>query len=213
MYSAIEKYDDRDFTEEIAGKELTLTAKTFSNIKYNQKLVDNYSCTGQAACWVISDVTNYALPLSFRKKVWERQLETWATSKGDYLQNWMKQAVKLFNEENPELPYTLKYYRIDVLKNVKDLMSVLGHSSIQTGYGGSLKEDAQDNWIIDNNDHKDWYGHAIRIIKAWYEDETLSIKYCDNYEGVNKYTVITIPDFTNSTKWFTWGYYIKKVNK
>jgi hypothetical protein len=50
-YSSIEQYYDSDYTEEIAWKEITVSAKTFSNIKYNQKLVSNYSCTGQAACW------------------------------------------------------------------------------------------------------------------------------------------------------------------
>jgi hypothetical protein len=57
----------------------------------------------------------------------------------------MKQAVKLFNEENPELPFTLKYYRISDLKDSKQLLAILNHSSIQTGYTGALKEDAQDN--------------------------------------------------------------------
>ena len=213
MNSAIEKYYDTDYTEEIAGKEMTYTAKTFSNIKYNQKLVDKYSCTGQAACWVISDVTGYALPLSFRQKVWERQIETWAVEwKGDYLQNWMKQAVKLFNEENPELPYMLKYYRINDLKNSKQLLAILSHSSIQTGYTGALKEDAQDNWIIDNNDNVKWFGHAVRLIK-WTKESDLEVKYCDNYEGVNKYTVITIPDFLNNKDFFSGWYYIRKVAK
>lgn len=214
MNSAIEKYDSRDYIEEIAGKEMTYTAKTFSNIKYNQLLVDKYSCTGQAACGVISDVTGYALPLSFRQKVWERQIETWAVEwRGDYLQNWMKQAVKLFNEENPELPYTLKYYRISDLKNSKQLLAILNHSSIQTGYTGALKADAQDNWIIDNNDNKDWYGHSIRFVKATLENNKLEIKYCDNYEGVNEYMIITVPDFKNNKDFFKWGYYIKKVAK
>ena len=212
-YSSIEQYYDSDYTEEIAWKEIAVSAKTFSNIKYNQKLVSNYSCTGQAACWVISDVTGYALPLSFRKDVWERQLETWAVEwKGDYLQNWMKQAVKLFNEENPELPFTLKYYRINDLKNYKQLLAILNHSSIQTGYTGALKEDAQDNWIIDNNDNVKWFGHAVRLIK-WTKESDLEIKYCDNYEGVNKYTVITIPDFLNNKDFFSGWYYIRKVAK
>ncbi len=214
MYSAIEQYDDRDFTEEIVWKEMTYTAKTFSNIKYNQKLVDKYSCTWQAACGVISDVTGYALPLSFRKEVWNKQLESGAVEwKWDYISNWMKQAVKLFNEENPELPYTLKYYRITNIKNSKQLLAILNHSSIQTGYTGALKADAQDNWIIDNNDNVDWFGHAIRIVKATLEDNKLEIKYCDNYEGVNEYMIITIPDFKNNKDFFKWGYYIKKINK
>jgi len=153
------------------------------------------------------------LPLSFRKRVRERQLETWATAKGDYLQNWMKQAVKLFNEESPELPYILKYYRISDLKNVRQLMSILNHSSIHTGYTGALYEDAQDNGVIDNPDNKDGYGHSIRIVKAWYEGWKLSIKYCDNYEGVNDYSIIEVPDFTNNKDFFKWWYYIKKVAK
>tara|TARA_R110002051_G_C8621007_1_gene483342 strand:+ start:610 stop:744 length:135 start_codon:yes stop_codon:yes gene_type:complete len=44
----------------------------------------------------------------------------------------MKQAVKLFNKEFPELPYTLAYYRIDNIKNVVKLLRTLKVSSIQT---------------------------------------------------------------------------------
>tara|TARA_R110002051_G_C8621007_1_gene483341 strand:+ start:340 stop:480 length:141 start_codon:yes stop_codon:yes gene_type:complete len=46
MYSAIEKYDKKDSEEELLGNEtIKKESKTFSNIKYNQTLVDNYSCT------------------------------------------------------------------------------------------------------------------------------------------------------------------------
>ncbi len=213
-YSAIEKYDSRDFIEEMAWKEWGKVAKTFSNIKYNQKLVDSYSCTGQAACGAISDVTGYALPLSFRKKVWERQLETGAIPwRGDYLQNWVKQAVKLFNEENPELPYKLAYYRVEKVRNIDIMMNVLNESSVVTWYTASFKVDSQDNWIIDNIDNPDGGGHAIRIVKGTRKWKSLTVKYCDNYEGILKYNIIEIPSFEKNQDFFWGGYYIKKINK
>tara|TARA_R110000850_G_scaffold140046_1_gene261338 strand:+ start:459 stop:602 length:144 start_codon:yes stop_codon:yes gene_type:complete len=46
----------------------------------------------------------------------------------------MVQAIKLFNEEFPELPYTFKIVRIRDLKNVEVLKAVLKESSIHTGY-------------------------------------------------------------------------------
>jgi len=172
MYSAIEKYDVRDYKKEVAWNGSSYmweknAAKCFSNLKYNQKLVDRYSCTGQAACWVISDVTWFGLPLIFRKKVWENQLETWAKEGfWDNLQNGMKQAVKLFNEEYPELDYELEYNRIDDIRG-DEMLDVLELSSILTGYKGKLYWDAQDNWVIDNADNPDGWGHAIRFVKGW----------------------------------------------
>ena len=202
--------------------------KCFSNIKYNQKLVNNYSCTGQAACWVISDATGLRqdvldptahnwtfLPLSFRKKVWERQLETGATEGfGDSLKNWMVQAIKLFNEEFPELPYTFKIVRIRDLKNVDVLKAVLKESSIHTGYTWKLLGDAQDNWVIDEPNNVDWGGHSIRIVKIFTEkDNSVTIKYCDNYEGAHKFNIITVPNFEDNKDFFSGGYYITKVLK
>ena len=218
MNSAIEKYDDRDYMEMIVWNNDKFTweenaAKTFSNIKYNQKLVDRYSCTWQAACGVISDVTWFALPLSFRKKVWENQLKTWAREKfGDSIINWVKQAVKLFNIENPELPYTLEYYRIRGIKKIS-MLHILNGSSILTWYKGSLLRDAQDNWIIDNIDNPDGWGHSIRIVKGWIEGNDIKMKYCDNYEGVHKYNIIRVNEFNKNKDFFTGGYYIKKRMK
>lgn len=215
MYSAIEKYDRRDFEEEIVwNNSKKKESKTFSNIKYNQKLVDDYSCTWAAAIGVISDVTGYALPLSFREQVWENQLNTWAKEGfGDTIQNGMKQAVKLFNEEFKELPYSLKYYRISNIKDIIKLLRVLKISSIQTWYTWNLRADAEDNWIIDNTNNPNGSGHCIRIVKAWYDGQTLKVKYCDNYEGINKYNVIQIDDFLANSNFFSGGYYIKKVYK
>ena len=215
MYSAIEKYDKKDSEEELLGNEtIKKESKTFSNIKYNQTLVDNYSCTWAAAIGVISDVTKFALPLSFRKKVWNNQLETGAKEWfGDTINNWMKQAVKLFNKEFPELPYTLAYYRIDNIKNVVKLLRTLKVSSIQTWYTGALFDDAQEDGIINNPDNRDGAGHCIRIVKAWYDWKILKIKYCDNYEGRNKYNVIEVADFLANKDFFTGWYYIRKKFK
>lgn len=214
--SCIEHYDDRDYIEEAGALEAPITSvvKTFSNVIQNQKLVDNYSCTWAAACGVIADVTGFAMSLSFREKVWDNQLKTGATEGyWDAISNWMKQAVKLFNKEFPELPYKLEYYRISDIRNPITLLRVLAISSIQTGYTGKLKADAQDNGIIDEVDNVDWGGHCIRIVKAWYEGLTLKIKYCDNYEGVNKYNVIEVADFLKNEDFFRGGYYVKKKFK
>lgn len=214
MYSAIEKYDDRDFIEEFAWSN-EVNWKCFSNIKYNQKLINNYSCTGQASAWCISDIINWPLPLSFRKSIWERQLKTWAI-KGywDTVLNWVKQAVKQFNEDNPELPYSLAYYRIRNIKNTTHLAYILNeYSSVITWFKGKLYEDSQDNWVIDNTDNPDGTGHCIRIVKVWEENKTALIKYCDNYEWVNKYNVITVKDFLNNKDFFSGWYYLKKVMK
>ena len=206
-YAAIEKYDNRDWEEELLWNET-------KNIIYNQKLVDPYSCTWAGAEWTISDVTGYALPLSFRKKVWENQLKTGAKEWfGDTIQNWVKQAVNLFNEEFPELPYKLTYYRISNIKNQIKLLRTLKISSIVTWYSWNLRGDAEDNGVIDNIDNVDGSGHCIRIVKAWYEWKILKIKYCDNYEGVNKYNVIEVSNFLSNKDFFTWGYYIKKEPK
>lgn len=207
--------DKRDFTEDISWISQEY-AKCFSNIKYNQKLVDNYSCTGQAACWVISDVTGFMLPLSFRKKVWEKQLETGAIEwKWDYTQNGMKQAVKLFNEEFTEYPYKLEYYRNTNIKNKMVLDYILSDvkSSLLCSYGWSLYNDAQDNWVVNNTDNKDWFGHAVRIVKSYMEDWKWKVVYCDNYEWVNKYTTIIVDDFKNNKDFRPAFYYIKKVKK
>jgi len=226
MYSAIEKYDDRDYVEKVWKTE-SKTAKCFSNIIYNQKLVDNYSCTGQAASWVISDATGLKqavidkiamngtiLPLSFRREVWENQLKTWAVEGfGDSVLNWIKQAVKLFNSNTPELNYYLEYFRIANIKDFNMLVNALSHSSVITGFKGSLYKDSQDNGIIDVDDNAGNNGHCIRIVKVWLndEDETM-IKYCDNYAGVNKMNVITV-NLTKNKDFFSGGYYLKKVNK
>lgn len=216
MYSAIEKYDDRDYIEEFTwSSEWELFWKNFSNYKYNQKFVDPYSCTGQAADGCISDVINWPLPLSFRKDTWARQLKTWAIEWfWDTIQNWVKQSVKQFNEEYPELPFRLEYYRIKNIKNIHQLAYILNNfSSVITWYKGSLYSDAQDNGIIDNIDNPDGNGHCIRIVKIWEENKIPMIKYCDNYEGVNIYNIITVKDFLNNKDFFTGWYYIKKVNK
>lgn len=219
VFSAIEKYDKRDYIEELSGEDVSFylgeqnAVWCFSNIKYNQKLVDKYSCTWQAACGVISDVTWFALPLDFRKDVWAAQLLTTAKPwVWDYLQNWIKQAVKLFNEQFPELPYKLEYYRVDDVRSDK-ILKILSTSSILTWYKWSLYSDAQDNWIIDNNDNKNWSWHAIRIVKAWKEWFNICVKYVDNYEWLNKFNVIEVPDLTNNKDFFKWGYYLKKVMK
>lgn len=209
--------DIRDHIEEFiwnSEEDFKLEVKFFSNIKYNQKLVDRYSCTSAAAIWVISDVTWFALPKSFREQVWENQLKTWA-KKGfwDTIQNWMKQSVKLFNKEFPELPYFLEYKRLDDVRDVKKIFDVLKVSSISTWYRWSLRKDAEDNWVIDNPDNKDWAGHCIRIVKAWLEWTELCIKYVDNYEWENKYNVITVPDFKNNKDFYKGGYYLRKVYK
>lgn len=207
--------DKKDYQEEITWIESN-EAKCFSNIKYNQKLVDNYSCTGQAACWVISDVTGFMLPLSFRKKVWEKQLETWAVEgKWDYTQNGMKQAVKLFNEDFPEYPYKLEYYRNTNIKNKMVVDYILSNvwSSLLCSYGWSLYKDAQDNWVINNTDNKDWFGHAVRIVKSYVEKWVWKIKYCDNYEWVNEFTVIEVEDFLKNKDFRSAFYYIKQVKK
>lgn len=219
MYSAIEKYDKRDYIEEFWGIDTSQyeweenAVATFSNIKYNQNLVDDYSCTWQAGCWVISDVTKYAVSLTNRQSVWNKQLLTWAKEwYWDSILNWVKQAVKDFNKDNPELPFTLEYFRIENIKS-DALFEVLKQSSIITGYRGRLRSDAEDNWIIDNPDH-DWEnGHSIRLIKAWLENWKKKIKYCENYEWVYVYNIITVPDFDNNKDFFKWWYYIKKVFK
>ncbi len=209
MKSCIEKYDDRDYTEEAGALEAPITSvvKTFSNIKQNQKLVDRYSCTWAAACGVIADVTGFAMSLSFRKQVWKNQLKTGAKKWfGDTLINWMKQAVKLFNKEFPELPYTLEYKRVVNTKNPIMLMRVLNISSIHTGFKGDLFGDSQDNGVIDNVDNPNGSWHAIRIVKAWFEGETLKVKYCDNYEGVNPFNVIEVADFVGNKDFFKGEY-------
>lgn len=203
-------YEDRDWQEELSGSS-SLYWKAFNGIIYNQKLVDRYSCTGQAACGVISDVTGAPLPLSFRKQVWENQIKTGAVNwRWDYAKNGIKQAVKLFNEEFPELPYKLGYYRIDNIRDYNKVAQILNWgSSILTGYKWSLYSDAQDNGVIDNNDNPNWGGHIIRIVKIDGDE----IKYVDNYEWVNKYNVITVKDLKNNRDFFRWGYYIKKLDK
>ena len=216
MYSAIEKYDDRDYQEEFAwSTDWEIYWKCFSNIKYNQKLVDDFSCTWQASDWTISDVINWPLPLSFRKDTWARQLKTWAKEWfWDGVWNWVKQAVKQFNEENPELPYFLEYFRISNIKNAHQVAYILNkYSSIVTWYKWALYSDAQDNGIIDNIDNPDGNGHCIRIVKIWEESNVVKIKYCDNYEWVNKFNIITVDDFLNNKDFFSWGYYLKKIMK
>lgn len=225
--SAIEWYDKRDYKEEIAWSD-KLEGKCFSNIIYNQKFVDPYSCTGQASCWAISDITwlkqevidkaaaNWTiLPLSFRKRVWENQLKTWAVEwVGDTVLNWVKQAVKLFNEENPELSYKLAYYRISNIQDVNKLIEILeGWSSVITWYDGYLRGDAEDNWVIDNSSNKKGLWHCIRIVKAWKKDDIWNIKYCDNYSWVFRYNIITVNDFINNKNFFKGGYYLKKIKR
>ena len=217
--SAIEKYDNRDYKEELIWDIWNKyqweknAIWCFSNIKYNQLYVDRYSCTWQAACWVISDVTNFALPLSFRRTVWQNQLNTWAKEwMWDYVQNWMKQAVKLFNEEFKELPFKLEYFRIEDIRK-DEIFNVLKNSSILTWYRGSLFSDSQDNWVIDNTDNSWNWWHAIRIVKAWKEWDNIYVKYVDNYEWKNKYNVIKVLELNNNKDFFKWWYYIKKVNK
>lgn len=215
MYSCIEQYDDRDYVEEFAwSNEWELYWKCFSNYKYNQKLVDPFSCTGQASNWAISDAINSVLPLSFRKETWERQKQTWAVEWfWDTVLNWVKQAVKQFNEENPELPFTLEFYRIKDIKNVYHLAFILNnHSSVVTWYKWNLRPDAEDNWVIDNIDNSGDNWHCIRIVKVW-DKQSPKIKYCDNYEWVVKYNVIEVKDFLNNKDFFTGWYYIKKINK
>lgn len=213
--SAIEKYDHRDFqdNEFLAWKLWDKDVyKCFSNIKYNQKEVDNYSCTGQASCGVISDVTNIILPLSFREKVWKKQLETGAVPwVWDYFQNWMKQAVKLFNEEYwKHLDYELEYIKFKITTH--NIMKVLDSwSSFFFWIKAQWFNDSQDNWIIDNPDNKDWWGHAIRWVK--YTKSIDELKYCDNYEWVNEYNIVTIPNFSKNKDLFEYGYYIRKNKK
>lgn len=220
--------DNRDFVEEFVWQDQYNYWKCFSNKIYNQDFVDRYSCTSSAAIWCISDVTGLQeevddptainwtmLTLSFRKKAWQRQLETGAIpGRWDYVQNWVKQAVKLFNEEFPELDYYLAYYRIDDLKDFSKVISILNNgSSIVTGYTSSMYADAQDNGRIDNNDNKDGWGHCIRWVKAWVKKGVKYIKYCDNYQGKNPLNVIEVPNIEDNKDFFKWGYYIKKIQK
>lgn len=204
--------DARDFTEEIAWSDYP-DAKCFQWAMYNQKLVHDYSCTGQAACQTITNVTWIILPLCFRKKVWERQLETWATEKWDYTQNWVKQSVRLFNEEFPELNYKLQYFRLKQAKtsSVRNFILEKGSSIVMT-YKGSLGSDAQDNWIIDNPNNTWSGGHVVSIVRN-YKEDTIMDKYADNYEGVHKKNIIVVPDLDNNKNFYSAGYYIKKILK
>ena len=204
--------DVRDFTEEIAWSEYP-DAKCFQWAMYNQKLVHNYSCTGQAACQTITNATWIILPLCFRKKVWERQLETWATEKGDYTQNGVKQAVKLFNEEFPELEYKLQYFRTTMAKtsSVRNFILEKGSSIVMT-FKGSLYADWQDNWIIDNPNNSGNGGHVISVVRN-YKEETIMDKYADNYQWVNEKNIIAVPELDNNKNFYQVWYYLKKVAK
>lgn len=208
--------DKRDFTEEIvAWSDDDFGAKVFDGYMYNQKLVDNYSCTGQAACQMITSFTWIVLPLSFRKKVWERQLQTGAKEGfGDYTQNGVKQAVKLFNEivekEYPELGYKLEYFRTRIDDALIRDYILKEWSPIVLTYKWSLFSDAQDNGIIDNEDNVGNGGHVVTGVKIYKENDIVKDKYVDNYQGVNEKNIITVPNFDNNKDFYPTGYYLKK---
>lgn len=209
--------DKNDYQEEIAWSESSdFGWKCFNGYIYNQKLVDNYSCTGQATCQMITSFTWIILPLSFRKKVWERQLKTWAVpGKWDYTQNWVKQAVKLFNEivdqEYPEYWKKLEYFRTNIDNYLIRETILKNWSPIVLSYKGSLYSDSQDNGIIDNQDNKDWWGHVVTDVRILKENWVVKDKYCDNYNGVHEKNIITVPNFDDNKDFYSIGYYLKSI--
>lgn len=208
-YSAIEKYDERDY---LAWDELKEKNKKTNRVKkihqYNQKLVDDYSCTTHAATWVISDFTGHKFSLSFIKAVFERQKKTtfkeWVW---DYFSNWIKQAVKEYNAI-AQIEDQLEYARIPLTEeNIKKVID--SGSWAMCGYKWRLYQDAQDNWVIDNPDNPNGGGHCIRIVKYFYFKGVFHIKYVDNYEGVNHYNIITVPDIEKNKDFFKGLYYVR----
>lgn len=211
IYWSIEKYDDRDYTEKLWSSWVE-ERKFFSNIIYNQKLVDNYSCTWCASLWSITDITWFKFPLFIQQLIWDNQLKTWA-KKGfwDTFLNWVKQATKIFNLiYSPVVWYKLEYLRATNL-NLETISEILKTSSIITWYYWVKQSDAQDNWVVDILDNNWTAWHCIRLVKLFKDDWIWNVKYCDNYDWVQTYNIITIKDFMNNKDFYKAWYYLKKI--
>jgi len=210
MNSCIEQYDARDYTEELVWSD-SKTGKVYKDILYNQKEIWNYTCTTHAACWVFSDITGLKLSKYIIEKIWTMQLKTWAVSnKGDTFINAIRQACKMFNKL---FDTTTTFYKKRLLEeHIKSIID--SWSSVMTWYKWKLRADAEDNGVIDNNDHSWNNWHCIRIIKYYYNAKwQFCIKYADNYDWVYDYNIITVEDFNNNKDFFWYWYYLKIENK
>lgn len=214
--SAILEIDSRDFIlgsdklETIDPEIREWRSRYIIDHQYNQKLVDDYSCTTHASVWVLSDFLWQKLTINFIEKVFNRQKDTtfvpWVW---DYFSNWIKQACKEWNASS-NIENWIEYFRIELTEEkIKSIITGVW-SSIVAWYTWSLRADAEDNGYIDNPDNKDWGGHCIRIWKWFYNDKNeFCIKYIDNYKGVVKYNIITIEEFNKNKDFYPYGYYIQ----
>lgn len=160
-----EKTDSRD----LLGSDFTLpraprgTDSFIKNgsITYNQKEVDDYSCTIHGAMTAYSALTGYKFSLEDRKELWARALELGAIPKlGWYILDAVKLIAKYVKEKGwPEVAYRRYEVGSDSFKSALRLgyVPVIG---IRTN--SAYRSDRDDDGILENYKFSgDALGHCL----------------------------------------------------
>lgn len=165
--------------------------KVFNNLFYNQRLVDNYSCTLVSAFTALSNSKNVEIPLSLIQEAFKDFKESgkftpWVGAK---LSDGAEYAVKHFNGhfgtsiKHKTVPFTIQ-------NAIRALKTGFAFTS-WIKYGKQYFKDEQDDGRIAGGEGvigKNW--HAIAFVKINTENGEQFVKYIENYRGVLKHDII-----------------------
>ena len=132
------------------------------SIQYDQREVDNYSCTIHGAMTAYSALTGYEFTLEERKELWEKALEQGAVPGLGWYINKAVDLVRHYVNDREDLQ-SVSSYRVSV--NSSDFLMAmrLGYVPV-TGlrYGQSYKDDRDDDGIVQNTEFTSvQYGHCL----------------------------------------------------
>lgn len=209
-------HEDTDF--QLTDSEIewlpTLFMQDETRFDYNQgkQAWSKKSCTIFAAIWAISDLWNYAFPLSEIKEYddlsyteWRIEWKWWKTKKAIDL------ACRKWNKDHPDMPVV--YYAIDNVNDdkVNRILAKNYDYNISFNYTKEYVLDLADNMEIDKAEKntKTLVWHAVcQIQKNWAKYVKDNYAWSkDQYYKVN----VSNKDLCNAGILHYWGYVILKV--
>lgn len=158
-------------------------------IQYNQKEINNFSCTLHGAIGALSDLKNYRFTLQERQQLLKLAIQKgFDIAKGWYIASAMDLVRTFWNERHTD--DEVLYFRFDLNSSEFAEAYEKGYS-IVFGYNGNGKyqSDFQDGKLDKTTFGKSTYGHCIRC-----SNKPEKATAVDNYFGLLKINSYFLPE-------------------
>ena len=181
--------------------------KAFQNIMYNQKLIDEYSCTLVWPFTALSNYTGNQIPLTVQQEGLQRYV------KSGLFTPWV--GGKMTDGATIALDVYNSYFGTKIQINVVPLNADTIRTALESGspintgiyYWPSYFSNEQDDGVIENTAGTTGKnGHCITIVKLNTMDDIL-IKFAENYNGILKYQIIMTNFVEMRSLFFNTGIY------